>query len=85
MAIPLVALGLSSDASFIKMVCRSIRPDRFADDRNHKNEADSGYLTLKDFIMVFDKDNCLTAPYKSTIHPQIMPGFGSCCEVFGDR
>ena len=57
MAIPLVALGLSSDASFIKMVCRSIRPDRFADDRNHKNEADSGYLTLKDFIMVFDKDN----------------------------
>jgi hypothetical protein len=52
MAIPLVALGLSSDASFIKMVCRSIRPDRFTE-----TGAEGGFLTLKDFIMVFDKDN----------------------------
>jgi hypothetical protein len=52
MAIPLVALGLSSDASFIKMVCRSIRPDRFTE-----TGVEGGFLTLKDFIMVFDKDN----------------------------
>ena len=44
------------NASFIKMVCRSIRPDRFRDERSTKGE-EEGYLTLKDFIMVFDKDN----------------------------
>lgn len=35
--------------------------------------------------VVFDKDNCLTSPYESTVHPQIKDAVDSCRTVFGDR
>jgi len=51
MSIPLVALGLSSDTKFIEMICRSIQPDRFA------SKEKDGFLTIKDFMKVFNKDH----------------------------
>ena len=52
MALALVGLGLASDSRFIQQVCKSIQPDRFT-----KNEGKDGWLTIKDFTKVFNKDN----------------------------
>ncbi|ORZ30748.1 mitochondrial PGP phosphatase-domain-containing protein [Catenaria anguillulae PL171] len=33
--------------------------------------------------LVFDKDNCLTAPYADQAHPTVSKSFQSCVELFG--
>lgn len=33
--------------------------------------------------IVFDKDNCLTAPYRPSIHPSVKDAFEECKLVFG--
>ncbi|KAJ1678052.1 hypothetical protein EV182_004883, partial [Spiromyces aspiralis] len=33
--------------------------------------------------IVFDKDNCLTAPYKTEIHPPFKDSWESCLKTFG--
>ncbi|KAJ3365726.1 hypothetical protein GGF32_008124 [Allomyces javanicus] len=44
------------------------------------------YAQLKDAghaAIVFDKDNCLTAPYETSIHPPFQKAFDECLRVFG--
>ncbi|KAJ2665482.1 hypothetical protein IW148_001603 [Coemansia sp. RSA 1199] len=36
-------------------------------------------------FLVFDKDNCLTAPYVSTIHPPYSSAWSSCLKEFPSR
>ncbi|KAJ2501117.1 hypothetical protein GGH96_002149 [Coemansia sp. RSA 1972] len=36
-------------------------------------------------FLVFDKDNCLTAPYVSTIHPPYTDAWTTCLKEFPDR
>ncbi|KAI9190182.1 hypothetical protein H9P43_001615 [Blastocladiella emersonii ATCC 22665] len=33
--------------------------------------------------IVFDKDNCLTAPYSDAVHPSVEKAFAECIRVFG--
>ncbi|THV06197.1 HAD-superfamily phosphatase [Dendrothele bispora CBS 962.96] len=33
---------------------------------------------------VFDKDNCLTVPYKDALVPELESSWKECCEVFGE-
>jgi hypothetical protein len=52
MSLALVGLGLASDSSFIGLVCRSLQPDRFGNGKESE-----GYLTIKDFSKIFNKDH----------------------------
>ena len=51
-AIPHIALGLSSDENFIKMVLRNISPKKFSTEESFKTKT----LTLKEFTNVFKSD-----------------------------
>jgi len=35
--------------------------------------------------VVFDKDNTLTVPYSSELHPKVQPSFENCLTLFGAR
>lgn len=53
----MIALGLSSDSSFIKKVLTAISPYKFG--KKAKNAAtafEDNYLSLKEFIKIFKKD-----------------------------
>jgi Mitochondrial PGP phosphatase len=45
------------------------------------------YTALKEeagiLAVVFDKDNTLTAPYDSSLHPAAAPGISRAIQVFG--
>lgn len=51
LAIPLIALGLSSDSSFIEKVLKAINPSKFTSERIATAE-----LTLREFTKIFRKD-----------------------------
>ena len=53
----MIALGLSSDSSFIKKVMSAISPQKFGSKaKNAKTAFEDNYLTLKEFIKIFKKD-----------------------------
>ncbi|ORX74877.1 hypothetical protein DL89DRAFT_203302, partial [Linderina pennispora] len=35
--------------------------------------------------MVFDKDNCLTAPYLDVVHTEFLPAWENCLDVFSPK
>jgi hypothetical protein len=51
-SVPHIALGLSSDTSFMKMVLRSINPSKFATENDFETEN----IILKEFTNLFKKD-----------------------------
>ena len=53
-AIPMIALGLSSNSLFISKVMKSVCPKKFKS--TCEKEALGTQLNLKDFIKVFEKD-----------------------------
>ena len=52
----MIALGLSSDSSFIKKVMKAISPHKFGKKALSKNPYKDNQLTLKEFIKIFKKD-----------------------------
>mmetsp|Transcript_42794 Transcript_42794/g.56528 ORF Transcript_42794/g.56528 Transcript_42794/m.56528 type:complete len:114 (+) Transcript_42794:105-446(+) len=52
----MIALGLSSDSSFIKKVMKAISPSKFGKKALSKNAFDDNLLMLKEFIKIFKKD-----------------------------
>ena len=52
----MIALGLSSDSSFIMMVMKAISPHKFGKKANVENPFEVNQLTLKEFIKIFKKD-----------------------------
>lgn len=53
----MIALGLSSDSSFIKKVMKAISPYKFGKKaKNAETAFEDNYLTLKEFIKIFKKD-----------------------------
>ena len=53
---PLIAIGLSSDSSFIKKVMKAISPRKFGKYAKVANPFEVNQLTLKEFIKIFKKD-----------------------------
>jgi len=51
LALPLIALGLSSDSSFVAKVFRAIYPKKFAG-----NNVEDAEIGLKDFLKIFRRD-----------------------------
>ena len=56
LAVPFIALGLSSDSSFIKKVLQTISPHKFGKKAKVANPFEVNELTLKEFIKIFKKD-----------------------------
>ena len=56
LAVPMIALGLSSDSSFIKKVMKAISPHKFGKKAKVANPFESNELTLREFIKIFKKD-----------------------------
>ena len=52
----MIALGLSSDSSFIKKVMKAISPAKFGKKAAVSNPFDVNQLTLKEFVKIFRKD-----------------------------
>lgn len=55
-AVPMIALGLSSDSSFIMKVMKAISPHKFGKKAKVGNPFEVNELTLKEFIKIFKKD-----------------------------
>ena len=55
-AVPLIALGLSSDSSFIMKVLKAVSPYKFGKKSGLENPFEVNEITLKEFIKVFRKD-----------------------------
>ena len=56
LATPLIALGISSDSSFVKKVMRTICPRKFGAKSKFKNPYEHNELSLKEFLKIFKKD-----------------------------
>jgi len=56
LAVPMIALGLSSDSSFIKKVLKTISPHKFGKKATSANPFEDNALTLKEFVKIFRKD-----------------------------
>ena len=56
MAVPLIALGLSADSSFIEKVLKAVNPFKFGDKSGLAAPFEVNQMTLKDFIKIFKKD-----------------------------
>ena len=56
LSIPLIALGLSSDSSFIEKVLKAVAPFKFGDKSGLDDPFESNEMSLKDFIKIFKKD-----------------------------
>lgn len=56
LAVPFIALGLSSDSSFIMKVMKAISPHKFGKKALVANPFDVNELSLKEFIKIFKKD-----------------------------
>ena len=56
LSIPLIALGLSSDSSFIEKVLKAINPYKFGDKSGLEHPFEVNEMSLKDFIKIFKKD-----------------------------
>lgn len=52
----MIALGLSSDSSFIKKVMKAISPHKFGKKAKVKDPFEVNQLTLKEFVKIFKKD-----------------------------
>lgn len=55
-AVPMIALGLSSDNSFIMKVMKAISPHKFGKKAKVANPFEVNELTLIEFIKIFKKD-----------------------------
>ena len=55
-AVPMIALGLSSDSTFVMKVMKAISPNKFGKKAKVKNPFEVNELTLKEFIKIFKKD-----------------------------
>ena len=55
-AVPMIALGLSSDSSFIMKVMKGIAPHKFGKKAKVANPFEVNELTLIEFIKIFKKD-----------------------------
>ena len=56
LAVPMIALGLSSDSSFIMKVMKAISPKKFGGSAKVANPFEVNQLTLREFIKIFKKD-----------------------------
>lgn len=56
LAVPMIALGLSSDSSFIMKVMKAISPKKFGERAKVANPFEVNQLTLREFIKIFKKD-----------------------------
>lgn len=56
LAVPMIALGLSSDSSFIMKVMKAVSPYKFGKKAKVKNPFEVCQLTLREFIKIFKKD-----------------------------
>ena len=56
LAVPMIALGLSSDSSFIQKVLKAISPAKFGKHASVANPFEVNELTLKEFVKIFRKD-----------------------------
>ena len=56
LAIPLIALGISSDQSFIEKVMKSINPKRFGEQSGLEDPFSINEICLKEIISIFRKD-----------------------------
>lgn len=56
LAVPMIALGLSSDSSFIMKVMKAISPYKFGKMARVANPFEVNQLTLREFIKIFKKD-----------------------------
>ena len=63
-AVPMIALGLSSDSSFVMKVLKAISPHKFGkkaekllkDKGSTQNPFEVNEITLKEFVKIFKKD-----------------------------
>ena len=70
LSLPLIALGLSSDSSFIEKVLKAINPFKFGDKSGIENPFEHNEMSLQDFIKIFKKDQVsekLTDTIKSIV------------------
>ena len=56
LAVPFIALGLSSDSSFIMKVMKAISPHKFGKKALVANPFEVNELSLREFIKIFKKD-----------------------------
>ena len=56
LAIPLIALGISSNKNFIEKVMKSINPKRFGEKSGLEDPFAVNELTLKEIISIFRRD-----------------------------
>ena len=56
LSVPLIALGLSSDSSFIEKVLKAVNPFKFGDKSGLDDPFELNEMSLKDFIKIFKKD-----------------------------
>ena len=56
LSIPLIALGLSSDSSFIEKVLKAINPMKFGEKSGLEDPFELNEMSLNDFIRIFKKD-----------------------------